>query len=369
MKTGIMTFYCSDNYGALLQAYGLLCEAKKLRGDAEIIPYCPPYLSGRHWFIPYCPCGSFKLFVKIALAGMRRNLMGYKEHNRQRRKMYEFRKKYLSQAEAVYFTPGLKKLDIDQVIVGSDQIWNPEITCGLRSPFFGDLKTNQVKKVIAYAASLGGERLEAKYDKEMSALLEHVDCISIREEVAVPYIEQLSSKKVIAVCDPVFFLPAEKWESIETTTGLSDYILVYGTEKNTAMETYIQQLSKEKNLRIVRLFPMGKEFSSDNEIVRVSDGPSEFLGYVHHADYVVTNSFHATAFSLIFHKSFVTFSHGSRNARLSNLLDKAGLSNRLVQDCVDFSIDDPVDWKITDTYINRMKEEAEKYLEESLLHD
>ncbi len=369
MKTGIMTFYCADNFGALLQAYGLLCETKKLCNDAVMIPYSPPYLSGRHWVIPYCPCSSLKWFIRFALAGIRHNLTGFKDHKSQRRKMKEFRRKYLSQDKPVCFSLGLRKLDIGQVIVGSDQIWNPDITCGLRSPFFGILDNKKVKRVIAYAASLGGERLDEKYDEELRDLLRNVDCISMREEVAVPYIENLSGKRVISVCDPVFFLSEKEWEAIEVSDALSHYILVYSTEKNSAMETYIKQLSEEKNLKILRLLPMGKDRVSGKEIIRVSNGPAEFLGYLHHADYVVTNSFHATAFSLLFHKQFVTFSHGSRNARLSNLLDKSGQMKRLVEDKVNFNIDDAVNWEIADASIESMKKDAERFLEESLLHE
>ena len=369
MKTGIMTFYCADNFGALLQAYGLLCETEKLCKDAVMIPYSPPYLSGRHWVIPYCPCSSLKWFIRFALAGIRRNLTGFKEHKSQRIIMRVFRMIELSQDKAVCFSSGLRKLDINQVIVGSDQIWNPDITCGLRSPFFGVLENEKVKRVIAYAASLGGDRLDEKYDGKLRDLLRNVDYISMREEVAVPYIENLSGKKVISVCDPVFFLSAKEWETIERYDGLSHYILVYSTEKNPAMETYIKHLSEEKNLKILRLLPMGKDKASDKEIIRVSDGPAEFLGYVHHADYVVTNSFHATAFSLIFHKQFVTFSHGSRNARLSNLLEKTGQMKRLVDDKVNFNIDDVVNWEIADAYIESMKKDAERFLEESLLHE
>lgn len=165
MKIGILTFYCSDNYGAMLQAYGLMNFVKKINSDVEIVPYAPYYLVGRHWFIPYYPFKSIRERFMWTLTGIKHNLQMKGDFIRQKSNMVRFRKQYLVKNERPIRTiKGLKALDYDVYIVGSDQIWNPNITFGLRKPYFGAFCNSYKQKVISYAASLGGSKLSQAYD-------------------------------------------------------------------------------------------------------------------------------------------------------------------------------------------------------------
>ena len=207
MKIGILTFYCSDNYGAMLQAYGLMNFVKKINSDVEIVPYAPYYLVGRHWFIPYYPFKSIRERFMWTLTGIKHNLQMKGDFIRQKSNMVRFRKQYLIKNERPIRTiKGLKALDYDVYIVGSDQIWNPNITFGLRKPYFGAFCNSYKQKVISYAASLGGSKLSQAYDMEMRQLLCFVDAISVREASAVTYIKNLTDKEVSVVADPVFLL-------------------------------------------------------------------------------------------------------------------------------------------------------------------
>lgn len=367
MKAGILTFYCSDNYGAMLQACGLKCCVEELCPETEIIPYAPPFLTGRHWFIPYYPFRSPKTMMRWTRAGFRRNLQKGWDFFRQKRNMNKFRKQYLVRGQRrIRTVRGLSKTFYDIYIAGSDQIWNPDITFGLRRAYFGAFTRPAGSRVIAYAASLGGKDLPGQYEEKMRTLLLSIDDISLREEAAVPYIKKLTDKDVTAVSDPVFFLDQRQWREMEILPREENYILVYDTEQNPLLRQYAKELASEKGMAVIELKP-DRAHADPTFKTDICAGPSEFLGYIHKAGYVVTNSFHGMAFSIIFHKQFVAFSHSSRNARLENILMKCGLRERMVFDnnC-GMKIDDPVCWPEVDGKVERMAEESRDFLRRCL---
>ena len=132
------------------------------------------------------------------------------------------------------------------------------------------------------------------------------------------------------------------------------------------MEDYAAKLSTEKRLPVIQL-KYRKDRKRDNKKFQIvtDAGPLEFLGYVHHADYVLTNSFHVLAFSIIFQKNFLVFEHSSRNARLENLLTYCTLNERMVQSGQE-KIDKPISWNMIAQRINQMKKESSSFLLHSL---
>ncbi len=345
-EVGILTFHCSDNFGAMLQAYGLKQCLRSNGVAADIVRYEPPFLTGRHWLIPYVPLLGLKgrlWGLSNLWFGFLRNLRTKEEFTRRRKNMDRFRKTYLLEEgqPRTLFLPGLRKLPYRRYIVGSDQIWNPEITCGLRKAYFGAFPGHQKERVAAYAASFGGASLPAKYDREFQALLQNLDAVSLREAGAVPYVQQFFPGKVEAVLDPVFFLGKEEWTKVERAPDREPYILFYATEQNLRMAAYVQALSQRTGLAVVELQAAG---AADSPALDAAAGPAEFLGYVHHASYVVTNSFHAAAFSIIFEKQFLIFAHSRVNERLASVLALHALEDRLCREGASGEIDAPIHW-------------------------
>ncbi len=345
-EVGIITFHCSDNFGAMLQAYGLKSYLCNHGIDADIIRYEPLFLTGRHWWIPYIPVGGALGCFLNAMHGWRDHLCMKGSFFKARYNMSHFRKKYLIEGkQRKIVLPGqFKRLSYQYYIVGSDQIWNPDITVGLRNVYFGAFESRKKRKVIAYGASLGGEALDNTYDKSFSELLSHVDAISVREGAVIPYIKKFFKGDVENVLDPVFLLKKKEWIKIENQPDIERYILVYATEFNSKLVDYAIKLSQDKGLRVVEL-----KFNTDNItpdfLIDYTAGPSEFLGYIHKAEYIVTNSFHAVAFSIIYQKKFIVFPHSSRSARLYNILQLHGLENRLWHDGEEGQIDSWIDWE------------------------
>lgn len=362
-KAGILTFHCADNCGAMLQAYGLKRYLKKKQIEVDIIDYEPFYMTGRHWWIPYIPAENILYSLAYGIFGCWNNMKRGKSFFKQRAKMKQFRKRYLieEKQKKVYFRHQLKHLPYQYYIVGSDQIWNPKVTHGLRKVYFGDFKNKNKIKVIAYAASLGSSELAEQYNKTFSELIKNLDAISVRECAAISYIKQFYSGEILVVPDPVFLLKKEEWSEIEKLPDRKKYIIIYITENNDMLLEYAKEISTNCELSIIKI-ENGIKIADGNYEVDHTAGPSELLGYIHKADYVITNSFHVVAFSIIYHKKFMAFKHSSVGERIINVLKYYGLENRLYQKHANINIDDMIDWDNVEKKVEGSVRVAEEFL-------
>lgn len=369
-ETGIITFHCSNNFGAMLQAYGLkrfLCDNGI---PTEIVRYEPFYMTGRHWWIPYAPIPGLKGRIWCLFNmwnGFLAHMRVREQFSKQRGNMDRFRKKYLLEKgqRGILSVAGLRRLRYRYYIVGSDQIWNPQITCGLRKAYFGAFENKQKEKVISYAASFGGASINARYDRQFERLVKHIDALSVREEAAVTYVKRFYEGEVKAVLDPVFFLKKESWQKVEAAPDQKGYILLYVTEGNRNMAEYARKLSQEKGLPVVEV-RAGQQGIDMGFLLDVTAGPAEFLGYIHHAEYVVTNSFHAVAFGIIFQKKFLAFAHSNLSARLRNILQIHRLEDKICQDGEGKDIDAKVDWEDVERRTEGAVRESGAFLLENL---
>lgn len=356
-KVGILTFHCSDNYGAMLQAYALKTYLRRNNYQADLIRYEPISLLGKHWLFPYTKqktpihtaYWSFKGFVK--------NLKKGNNFFEQRKNMQAFREKYIYDSDKKVSKSQLEDLDYNTLIVGSDQIWSPSITHGLDSAYFGAFTAYTHKNVISYAASMGGKSLPAKYDKDMKEMLKNLNNISVREKEAIEYLKQFTDKEITEVLDPVFLLRKEDWQVIETKPAETDYILIYETFPNKDLEDKAKELAKKEGLKVIRINPV--EEANDPEIIEnYTSGPSEFIGYINNAKYVFTNSFHATAFSIILEKQFVVFLLENIGLRLKNVLENFDLLDRIDYD----NLHKEINWEQVDEKYKLLSKESKNFL-------
>lgn len=368
-RVGILTFHCADNFGAMLQAYGLkqfLCGSGI---QADVVRYEPPYMTGRHWLFPYLPFQRHGGLVRnLAVMGCRflENLRAGPVFFRRRANMRRFRREYLcgGSQPRILFRRGLSRLRYRCYIVGSDQIWNPAITYGLRGEYFGCFTGMREARAIAYAASLGSSRLPAKYDGEFARLVANLSAVSLRERTAIPYVRQFYPGDVAAVTDPVFFLGREAWQQVEAPKARQGYILAYFVEENQEMAGYLERLSQTAELPVLALGAFYSRIALPFP-VDAAAGPAEFLSYLHHADYVVTNSFHAAAFSIIYQKRFLVFAHSRVNTRLQDLLQLCGLEGRLFSGG-ESDIHAAIDWDRVGQRIGAAVEASREFLLSSI---
>lgn len=268
---------------------------------------------------------SFSHRLKLFLA----LLLSAPDKNKKLKAFYKFRERKCDKSPKYNSLNEVIKADYTDIVCGSDQIWNPDITEGINPIYFGDILG--VKNKISYAASLGREKYNETDEISAANLIGKMDYVSVREAKSVEYIEKISGKKVSCVCDPVFLLEKSEYIKIAKPIKIKKpYLLVYSVVGNDAMLNAALEFAKNKNLTVVEICQ--NKNRKHKHIQLSSAAPEEFLGAILNAEYVVTNSFHGTAFSIIFEKNFYVFDNKGRGSRITDLLTKAGLMDCLAQE-------------------------------------
>lgn len=368
---GILTFYWADDYGALLQCYALKTYMSRFDNTA-VIPYYPKNLRYRYRLLKYSR--SDKMRKKIRMVVHQLRTKEFYSRLAAKLRMAHFRRRFL--------TADFRKLDsarsipayrpgISAYIVGSDQVWNPEITEGLQEGYFCAFPKPEGVRFIAYAASIGSERLDVAYDARIARYFENFAAVSVREGTSASYIEKLYGREPETVVDPVFLLEKKDWEQLLKNKDLSkkNYIAVYDTEYNEEMAHYIASLREKLRLPVLVLRAEKRyyDWGGQEEYAR-GCGPLEFLEYLYHAAYVVTNSFHGTAMSIIFHKSFAAFPHSKRKARLEWILHAAGLESRMAHTIPEgVQGMEKVDWHQVDKALQEEIERSRSFIRKEIL--
>lgn len=328
--TGLLTFYWADDYGAMLQAYALKHCLEDLGRQVKVIPYAPFRLVGRYWWCPLKMISLPEGGIKYGISRVRwwRNLALGGAFWTRRRAMADFRRRYLSDQTPVRRAEKLSLSGYSCVFVGSDQVWNPDITVVLDDAYIGNVEEWGACRLVAYAASMGRSTLpEADREKFVRFVSERFFAVSVREESAVPFLEGLLHRKVVSLADPVLLLRREVWEKIGRPPCETGYVLLHYTEYNEDMAWFAAVLARQLGKKVVQTaLPLRKGAGVQ---LCVEGGPEEFIGYIQNAACVVTNSFHATAFSVLLEKRFLAFGHSVYNARLTGLLERLGLSARM----------------------------------------
>lgn len=364
---GILTFHCADNFGAMLQAYGLLTWLCGEGFDAFIVNYVPPFLRGREWLFPYFPTGRWRESCRISFSLFKRNIKMGKNWWIRKRRMHEFRRKYLTKGSSAFYRARvLSQLKADLLIVGSDQIWNPDITFGLRPAYFGAFASSYIRKTIAYAASYGSDIPPKEANPEFAGLLASVHNISMREKGAAEYVEAHFQRKAAYVMDPVYLLRAEEWHAIEEMPKERGFILYYETEYNEPLRNAACRLARKKKLKVIELTIERNKQGWPFQIVHTA-GPAQFLGYIAAAEYVFTNSFHGLAFSIIFHKPFYICNHSTVGARTKSLLECTGLTGRMEKGAFAPDVEEEIEWHEVEKRLQVHRERSMKFLRDSLM--
>ncbi len=225
--------------------------------------------------------------------------------------------------------------EYDCFICGSDQIWRPTYQGELVGIYWlKQIKGDVVK--ASYSASIGLDQLPKSLWDEARVFLDDFDYIAVREEQAKKFLTDICDKDIIVTVDPVFLLSQNKWRSLGVRPQIDEeYLFVYMIHGTKELIKSIERFAKKMNLKIV-IFPfMSYRFKiieckiGDYRIFDAS--PEDFLGLIDNAKYVFTDSFHVTAFSILFQKNFFTSSaNGLALSRIKNLLEKCGLADRLI---------------------------------------
>ena len=237
----------------------------------------------------------------------------------------------------------LKKLNrkMDAFVCGSDQIWNFDCTNGIDKAYFLTFADDSKKK-IAYAPSFGQASFEIDEMKKIRQYLKDFDLISVREKSMKGRLEEEIGKPVKCVVDPTLLLGREYYDK-----------LCEGQQKKNKMDIiYISNISKKGQLVL-------KKYTN-----AYGATPGEFLGYIKNAECVITNSFHATVFSILYQKKFCTYKTKYSFPRMLDLLENLGLSSRIFDE--NFRMESSIDYQAVQARLYHMREESVAYLQDAI---
>lgn len=357
----IKTITCHDvyNVGASLQAYALMEYLLKKGHDVEIIDYKPDYLSGHYRLGGISNPKYDRAILKQAylLAKFPQRLLA--KLGKRKKNFDQFRKNYLKVTEKRYRS--CEELshncpEADLYIAGSDQIWNPLFPNGKDPAFFLHF-VSESKKKISYAASFATDRILTEDQRRMAPWLYRMDAVSVREASALDILKTMGVEG-IQVCDPIFLLDAAEWHLIGAKSTERNYLLVYDFDGNREIESMAHAIAQEKSIDIVSVFPMKSAGKTLRDM-----GPREFISCINCADAVLSNSFHATAFSLLFHKDFFVLNRQEAiNTRMQDLLKQVGLEDRLLQKTEDLERARPIIWNQVDKILQKDIEFSKEFL-------
>lgn len=364
-KIYIITCHNVYNAGASLQAYALMKYLQNQNYNVEIIDYMPDYL--RHYkltrvnprFNKNFFTRALYLFIKVPKRLLR--LLNRRKINYDR-----FTRQFLCTTSKTYSSNDELKKKLphaDFYIAGSDQIWNPLLNNGKDPSFYLDFVPIQKKK-IAYAASFSVKKIPEESKKQIKTYLNNFNYVSVRESSALEILKDLKIDNAINVVDPVFLLDNSDWEKFCKVVYKEKYVLLYDFDHSKEIEKFIKKIATLKELKIYSILDCEYADKSFSNV-----GPDGFLSLVNGAEIVVSNSFHATAFSIIFNKPFFVFKRNWHiNTRIEDLIKSVGLENRLVLDnekSYDY-INIIPNWEEVNTKMSEKIKISKSFLENSL---
>ncbi len=323
MKIGIITTHMADNYGAVLQAYALSTYVGK-QTECDIINYCPPYTKVNYRLkskIRDPKSALYYIFDSLHL----------QEKKRRRGKFNSFRNSYMKLSSKCISTEELKVLSLsyDAVITGSDQVWNP-LLHSFDENYFLTFCPDSVRK-YGYAPSFGVSELKENQKKIVKVRCEGFADISFRENSGARIAKELFGKDFPLVLDPIFLLSREEWLNLMPNVApAKPYYLCYYLSDPQNSVKHVCKIGKQDG---VEVFSIGYSIKDPlNSAKKIYDlGPLEFLAYIYNAECVFTDSFHATAFSILFNRPFFTRIDGKnaeRSDRVITLMESVGLGTR-----------------------------------------
>jgi len=327
----IKTITCHNvyNYGASLQEYALLQYLKSLGYQAETINYNPDYLSNHFNFLAVSNSrfDSNFLFRSIYLL---LKLPGRLLSLRRKYNFDKFSDKYISSTKKSFTSNQALKDNIpeaDVYICGSDQIWNSFFQNGKDPAFYLDFVPDDKLK-ISYAASFAIETIEDNIKSFVSEKVKRLDFVSVRESSGVEILKDLGFTSIKHVLDPVFLLDRKSWEEIASQEKVEKpYILVYDMDSNPSIKDFVLKMATKNNWEIITI--SNRISYADKNLS--NKGPDVFLSLIKNASFVVSNSFHAVAYSLIFEKKFVVFNRAEQiNTRMNDIVNMLNIKETIL---------------------------------------
>lgn len=366
MKVGILTFHRAHNYGALLQCYALKKYIESMGHTVSFVDYWPDYHANTYNLLPDFTSISLKGKIKALLLF----LIGIDRIFRRRRVYLKFMQSNLGlEREVQYKTDDSMKNDkYDVVVYGSDQIWwsstLPSFK-GYDSVYWGKQSIN-AKKKITYAPSMGVVNYNDEELKLLKNMLDNFDALSVRENAVKELLEKNFGLKSKVVLDPVFLLDKIQWEGFCESTSPpaitnQKYIFFYQLMRDDDACRLVEKAAQYFGCRVIEIRGRVDSLSFGSRF-KQTVCPIGFVQLIRNAHFVVTTSFHGTAFSLIFEKQFFAIGMGKNSERAKSLLANIGVESRYIDNASNPDFSEVIDYEQVNLRINILKTESIQFL-------
>lgn len=358
MKVGIVTQPLWGNYGGLLQNYALQTILRRLGHD----PITIDYIWHSKWY--RYPLSLLKTIALSPFPSRRRKIA--KWHPVRENKLIDrFVNEHISKTDYIYhYKPSLvSKLGLEAVITGSDQVWRPMYNPDLKDLYLDFVKDERIPK-IAYAASFGTSEHEYTSDNIKACLIaaKRLNAVSVREASGIQLCNDYFGIDAVEVLDPTLLLSADDYCELTADRPRSkeSYLGTYVLDRKPESDILLEKISRLTGLPNIRqITENDKDFA-----------PKDWVAMIRDADFVVTDSFHATVFSIIFKKSFITLCNHSRGAdRFISLLKPLRLMDRLIDsNCkeIEKAASQNIDWNKVYDSLDCRRDFAIDFLKSSL---
>lgn len=367
----------NNNYGSMLQSFATQKILDEYGINYELLSYKKKY--NLPFILKSIPRLLNKVIwqEKINENQKKRFLKNHPElmgDTRERSRAYdEFRKTYFSSPIVTYYGYSQlrdKSKKYSAFITGSDQLWSPS---GLPTNFYNLMFTYDDAVRISYASSFGVKKIPWYQRGRTKKFLDRIQFISCREESGRNIVKELTYRDVPVVADPTILFSGDEWEQMLPSKRVQEgkYIFSYILGTNRKYRDEVLKLSKETGLPIVSIHQYVDADLDFGNISVTDAGPIEFVDLIRNAEYVCTDSFHGSVFSILCHRKLVIFnrysdnSSSSKNTRIDNLCNRLGISGRRFSGNIIKDANGEIDFSNIDNKLETLRQESRDYLEKA----
>ena len=353
-RIGIITII-GNNYGTVLQNYALQRTFRgegtkphliSVRPRSYVLKFFRDYLKPEHTSL----IRLNKLYSDIRNYKKRQKIKAfYKEHiiTNHYHKLSEVR---------------IGESATNAFVCGSDQIWNPAYQP--HNLYYLSFVDNDKQK-YSYAASIAVDIMSEKAKEYFKTALSSFSMVSVREKTGLELLKScISNAKLRVDCDPVLLLTKHEWvKLVSDRYKYGGFLFFYMLRPSVELLEKAKKISEEKKLKFIFI---GDYFFGHRGITQVTDASvQDFLSAIYYADYIITNSFHATVFATIFEKPFLSQVIDRTGSRVNDYLKMVGLESRIIdiKNPVSISISE-VDYSKVETILNKMRNRSRAYISE-----
>ena len=375
MKIGILTFHFSDNFGALLQAYALQEWLSQKGHDVHFLNYHPLHVEQGGSFQVPTNSQAIKANLKTLYLKISYFIYKYFGNKTQARLFEEFRRETLGVISTTIRDSvdlGAASSNFDLLITGSDQIWSPSVQFGFDSAYFLKFAPSGRPRKISYAPSFGRDSFGDKELNELLPLLNSLDSISVRESSGIEIVKKASGRIADCVPDPTFLIEDYRPLINSSTSDFSKHIFCYALRTGDGIRQTAERASQFYGAKIRSPYNRHRRWREIGTTIH--PGPKDWLSELATAEFVVTNSFHGTAFAILLKRPFVVVGlPGFRkqlNSRAMHLLAQHDLTQRFIpyeeiENCEQI-FRQPIDWQAVTQRQNELRLKGTEYLEREL---